>query len=477
MRNEQEQNRLDKITENSYPNSFKSNTSIKEFSYFFPEEGIFYKTKEQLDESPEEERLFSVAGRIGSIRMMGKMGFIHIHNVFDKLQIFVGKNILGEESFKEVKDYDLGDIIGVKGLISRSNTGELTLRAESVEFISKSIKVINKISDELDSNTDDDIRYRNRHLDLISHGAERFIKRSHIIKSVRDTLNSQDFLEVETPILHDYATGASAEPFETHHNSLGMDLRLRIAPELHLKKLIVGGLEKVFELGRNFRNEGIDISHNPEFTMCEWYEAYKTVDDAIELTKAVVNNACESVGKTPYDFDIVNMVDAVAEITEESIVKDAYDDKNQMLLIAIANKLEHLITDDMGAGKILSILFEELCEVNLHNPTFVTGYPAEISPLARRNNNNPFFVDRFELFIDGMEIANGYSEMNNPIQQKEAFEKQGVVIQSYIDALEAGMPFAAGVGIGIDRLVMLLTDTKNIRDVVLFPQLKEVPNV
>jgi lysyl-tRNA synthetase class 2 len=397
---------------------------------------------------------------------------------------------VGEESFDQFRRFDLGDIVGFSGTPFRTKTGELSLRADAIRILTKSLQ---PLPEKWHGLTDVETRYRQRYLDLIANPEVRevFLKRSRIIGLIRDFMQQREFLEVETPMMQPIAGGATAKPFVTHHNTLNMDLFLRIAPELYLKRLVVGGFERVFEINRNFRNEGISIQHNPEFTMMEFYQAYATYKDLMDFTEELICHVSgEVVGKLKFTYggkevDLTPPWDRLS--VREAIVKygdiAAADLEDREKLLKYAGGLGLEVDRNIGHGKLLTEIFDEVAEPNLWNPTFITEYPTEISPLSRKNEANPEVVDRFELFIVGRELANAFSELNDPLDQKERFlrqleekeagdEEAHAMDADYIRALEHGLPPTAGEGIGIDRLVMLLTDSSSIRDVILFPQLR-----
>ncbi|MCF8129576.1 MAG: lysine--tRNA ligase [Deltaproteobacteria bacterium] len=438
----------------------------------------------------QETERYSVAGRIVSRRDFGKASFIHIKDRTGRIQAYVRKNKIKPEQFDTFKLMDIGDFIGLKGSLFRTKTGELTLVADDLTLLSKSMR---PLPEKWHGLTDVETRYRQRYVDLImnDHVREVFVTRSRIIQSLRDFFIDRDFLEVETPMMQPIPGGATARPFITHHNALGMDLYMRVAPELYLKRLVVGGLERVFEINRNFRNEGLSIKHNPEFTMMEFYMAYATYEDLMVLTEEVFGHVLDEVigsqviqyqGKT-IDFTPpwkrLSLFDALKETGE--VEEKVFDGREEAA--ALARGFGISVQERDGHGQILTKLFDHLVEPHLHHPTFVTGYPTEVSPLSRRNDQDPSLTDRFELFIGGREIANAFTELNDPVDQKGRFEKQVALRdagdkealfmdEDYVAALEYGMPPTAGEGIGIDRVVMLLTDSPSIRDVILFPQMR-----
>ncbi len=436
------------------------------------------------------EQYYALAGRIMARRNFGKAAFIQIQDRTGRLQVFVRRDEIGDETFQHFRKLDIGDIVGVTGRMFRTKTNELSLRADSLRLLTKSLQML---PEKWHGLTDVETRYRQRYLDMIVNPQVRdtFQKRSRIVSLIRDYMVQNDFLEVETPMMQPVAGGATAKPFVTHHNTLKMDLFLRIAPELYLKRLVVGGFERVFEINRNFRNEGISIQHNPEFTMIEFYQAYATYHTLMDFTENLICHvAQEVVGDLviPYGGKEVDLTPPWDRLTlKESIVKYGdvepalLEDKGQALNYARSLGLE--LDDSIGHGKLLTEIFDEVVEPKLWNPTFITEYPTEVSPLSRKNDANPEVVDRFELFIVGRELANAFSELNDPIEQRERFngqlaekeagdEEAHAMDEDYIRALEYGLPPTAGEGIGIDRLVMLLTDSASIRDVILFPQLR-----
>lgn len=426
-------------------------------------------TKEELVEKNIEN--ISVAGRVVLMRVMGNASFATIRDSSGDIQIYVSKNTVPLELYEDFKTWDLGDIIGVKGKLFKTRTDELTIEASDVILITKSIR---PMPDKFKGLSDIETRYRQRYLDLMSNedSKEVFINRTKIIESVRNSLKNRDFIEVETPMMHPIPGGAVARPFVTKHNALDRELFLRIAPELYLKRLLVGGFERVFEINRSFRNEGLSTRHNPEFTMLEYYEAFTTLEKTIEFTENMIKSASDEIN----DGHIVMWGNDEIDLSNfrKCNLTDLVLEENKNLSKEDINKL---------GGKELLELFESTVEDKLIQPTFVIGYPVEVSPLSRRNNENPNIADRFELFIGGKEIANGFCELNDPDDQAERFKEQVKAKdtgdkeamsydEDYIIALEHGMPPAVGVGIGIDRLVMMITNQTSIRDVLLFPQLK-----
>lgn len=442
------------------------------------------------DELEEMAVPVSVAGRIMAKRGMGKAIFAQIQDLSGKIQIYVRQDSVPEVKFSAFRLLDLGDIIGVTGLMFKTKTGETTIKVDDVEILSKSLY---PLPDKYHGLKDVELRYRQRYVDLMINPEvqQTFIMRSKIIQSMRRYLDSLGYLEVETPTLHSIAGGAAAKPFTTHHNALDMDLYMRIAIELHLKRLIVGGLEKVYEIGRVYRNEGISTRHNPEFTMIELYEAYADYKDIMNLTETMVAHiAKEVLGTTVIDYqgvevDLtpswrrVSMVDAVKEVTGVDFSVHMTDEEARNL----AKEHKVPVEAHNKFGHILNAFFEQFVEETLIQPTFITGHPVEISPLAKRNEEDPRFTDRFELFVVAREHANAFTELNDPIDQRQRFESQLVereqgndeaheMDDDFIRALEYGMPPTGGLGIGIDRLVMLLTNSASIRDVLLFPHMR-----
>ncbi|MEJ8777247.1 lysine--tRNA ligase [Pseudogracilibacillus sp. ICA-222130] len=438
----------------------------------------------------EKDISVTIAGRVMTKRGKGKVGFTHIQDATDQIQLYVRKDDIGEEAYEIFKSVDIGDIIGVTGVVFKTNVGELSIHAKEFTLLTKSLR---PLPDKYHGLQDIELRYRKRYLDLITNEESRktFVMRSKIIQSMRNYLNNAGFLEVETPMLHSIPGGAAARPFETHHNALDMELYMRIAIELHLKRLIIGGLEKVYEIGRVFRNEGVSTRHNPEFTMIELYEAYADYKDIMSLTENMVAHIAEEVlGTTTiqYGEDTIDlkpewtrlhMVDAIKEYVGVDLWGNISDEEARSL--AKEHGVE--ITDAMTYGHIVNEFFEQKVEEQLVQPTFIYGHPVEISPLAKKNREDERFTDRFELFIVRREHANAFTELNDPIDQRQRFEAQvaereagndeaHLMDEDFLEALEYGMPPTGGLGIGIDRLVMLLTNAPSIRDVLLFPQMK-----
>jgi len=443
-----------------------------------------------LAEGESTDDRVAVAGRIVAIRDQGKMAFIVIRDNLGDLQLFVRKNVLGDEAFEEAKDLDVGDWIWSRGTVLRTRRGELSVQPESIVLLSKSLR---PLPEKFHGLQDIESRYRMRYVDLIANPEVRktFEARSHITSAIRKHMEDRGYLEVETPMLHPIPGGAAARPFITHHNTLDRELYLRIAPELYLKRLLVGGFEKVFEINRNFRNEGMSVRHNPEFTMLEAYQAFGDMESMMELTESLIENVAASVlGTTDIVYQGTEVSLAapfrrakLAELTSEVLGREVsvHTETETLRALCDEHKIPHKKT--WGSGRLLTELFDSLVEQDLIQPTFVYEYPAEVSPLARRNDKDPEYTDRFELFITGREMANAFSELNDPIDQRKRFEEQAAegaagdveamcVDEDYLRAQEYGMPPAGGMGLGIDRLVMLLTDSASIRDVLLFPTMK-----
>lgn len=448
------------------------------------------KNAEELEKIPER---FSIAGRVMAIRAFGKAAFLQIQDRTGRLQVFLQKQTLSEEHFAIYKLVDVGDICWFEGRLFRTKTGELTLGTDALSMVTKALR---PLPEKWHGLTDVETRYRQRAIDLIANEEVRrtFVQRSEIIRAIREHMVAHGFLEVETPMMHPIPGGAAAKPFITHHNKLGMDLYLRIAPELYLKRLVVGGFERVFEINRNFRNEGISIQHNPEFTMMEFYQSYATYEHLMSFTEELIAHVAERVlGRTAitYQGTAIDLAPPYPRLTlKESLVEIGKVDpavlvSREKALAFAASLGDQPKSKDEGLGAILTEIFELTVEKKLMAPTFITQYPTEVSPLSRRNDRDPDVVDRFELFIYGREIANAFSELNDPDDQAARFQQQVEALgrgdeeamhfdEDYIAALEQGMPPAAGEGIGIDRLVMLLTDQPSIRDVILFPTLKKL---
>jgi len=447
-------------------------------------------TREELEKNPIEG--IAIAGRIMLKRVMGNASFLTITDEGSFFQIYVSKDLLGEECYEDFKTWDIGDIVGAEGSLFRTKTNELTLNGAVVMMITKSLKPLPEKHAGL---TDIETRYRQRYLDLIMNDGSRevFLKRSRIVESIRSTLVSNKYLEVETPMMHPLPGGATARPFITHHNALDRDLFLRVAPELYLKRLLVGGFDRVFEINRNFRNEGLSTKHNPEFTMLEFYTAYSSLAESMQFVQEIIKNAVDSIGVSTTEiewdgnkidisnFQITTMQKLVEDHNKALKIKASREHNVDLQKFALSIGIKN--ANKLNYGQLLVEIFEQTVEDKLVQPTFVTEYPVEVSPLSRRNDKNPDVADRFELFIGGKEIANGFCELNDAEDQADRFaaqveagkagDKEAMSFdQDYINALEIGMPPAVGVGIGIDRLVMFLTNQNSIRDVILFPQLK-----
>ena len=439
-----------------------------------------------------EGQSVSLAGRVMSKRVMGKASFCHIQDLQGTIQSYVARDSIGEEEYKAFKKMDIGDIVGLKGEVFKTKTGEISIHASEVTLLSKSLQIL---PEKFHGLTNTDIRYRQRYVDLIMNPEvkDTFIKRSQIIKEIRNFLDSRGFMEVETPMLVSNAGGAAARPFETHYNALDEDVKLRISLELYLKRLIVGGLERVYEIGRVFRNEGVDTRHNPEFTLMELYQAYTDYEGMMELTESMFRYLAEKVcgsavikyNETVIDmskpFERITMIDAVKKYSGVDFSQVATDEEAKEL--ADEHHIEYEARHKKG--DIINLFFEEFCEDKMIQPTFVMDHPVEISPLTKKKPENPELVERFELFIYGREMCNAYSELNDPIDQRERFAAQEEAFaagdeeanhtdEDFLNALEIGMPPTGGIGYGIDRLVMLLTDSQAIRDVLLFPTMKSL---
>ncbi len=467
----------------AYPNDFRRDALA----------GDLHKQFESTsaEELAEKNLRVDVAGRMMTQRVQGKTSFAHIKDMTGQIQLFVKRDSLPEGVYADFKKWDLGDIVGASGIMFRTQRGELSVMVDSIRLITKSLR---PLPEKFHGLTDTEARYRQRYLDLIMNDDSRrvFEMRSEIIASIRGFLHDRRFLEVETPMMQAIPGGATARPFITHHNSLDMQLYLRVAPELYLKRLVVGGMEKVFEINRNFRNEGLSTRHNPEFTMLEFYEAYADYKDLMALTEELIEHLLlQVIGRTTltYQGDQLDFTAPYKRLT----LKQSIVEFNPEISLAELSELESAcavaarysipLRDDYGLGKVQTEIFEKTVEGRLQQPTFITEYPAEVSPLARRNDDDPFVTDRFEFFAAGREIANGFSELNDPDDQAARFRAQVEALAGgdneamhfdadYIEALEHGMPPTAGEGIGIDRLVMLLTDSASIRDVLLFPQMR-----
>ena len=447
------------------------------------------QVKDNFDEL--ENKDVTIAGRIIAKRIMGKASFCHIQDSDGKIQLYVSINDLGEESYKQFKEDDIGDIIGVTGFVFKTRTGEISVHAKEVTLLSKSLR---PLPEKFHGLKDPDLRYRQRYVDLIVNPEvkDTFLKRTEIIKEIRRVLDEKGYLEVETPILNTISGGATARPFITHHNTLNIDMYLRIATELNLKRLIVGGFDKVYELGRVFRNEGMDIRHNPEFTSLELYAAYENIDDMMDITEEIIKKCAMKVCGTlqiTYQGKELNldgkwkritMIDAVKEVTGIDFNEIKTDEQAQEALKSLGLELNPI---KKTRGDILAQICDEKVEETITQPTFIYEYPIENSPLAKKVPGKPGMVQRFEIFIDGREYGNAFSELNDPIDQRERFlneiknrengdDEAGMMDDDYINALEIGLPPTGGLGIGVDRLIMLLTDAPSIRDVLLFPTMK-----
>ena len=472
-------------TGEAYPNDFRENATAAELQERFGEM--------EAAELDTVEQTFAVAGRMMAKRVMGKIAFVRLQDRSGSIQLMVQRDSLPEGVFQAFKHWDVGDIVGGSGRVMRTQKGELSVRVSELRLLAKSLR---PLPEKYHGLTDTEMRYRQRYVDLVMNEQARsvFRTRSRIITFIRAFMESpgRDFLEVETPMMHPIPGGAAARPFVTHHNALDLDMYLRIAPELYLKRLIVGGLDRVYEINRNFRNEGVSTTHNPEFTMLEFYWAYADYNDAMDLTEQMFSELARAItgGDTvSYQGQEVSFAPPFERLSVEDSVR-RYNPKlaeadlwNEEFLRSACDALQIHTEKSWGAGKLLTELFEATVEENLVQPTFITQYPTEVSPLSRRNDENPLVTDRFELFICGRELANGFSELNDPEDQAERFRAQVANKDAgdveamhfdgdYIRALEYGMPPAAGEGIGIDRLVMLFTDSPSIRDVLLFPYMR-----
>ncbi len=484
---QQRVNKLEQLKElgaNPFANDFTPSSTAAEILKEYGEQEA-----KDLEDSASPA---TIAGRIVSLRLFGKAAFAHLQDRSGKVQAYIRKDFIGEENFKVFKLFDIGDTIGVSGTVFKTRTGEVTIQAASVQILTKALR---PLPEKWHGLKDIETRYRQRYVDLIVNKEVRdtFIKRTQIIDIVRNFFKEKDFLEVETPMMQAVAGGATAKPFTTHHNALNLDLNLRIAPELYLKRLVVGGFERVFEINRNFRNEGISIKHNPEFTMIEFYQAYATYLNLMSMTEELFVTICRALNESDeivYQGQNINFSPPWDHLTVMEAI-EKYAGINSSRLKNLESTLE--IIEELGLemapqekichAKCLMKIFDEKVEEQLIQPTFITDYPVAISPLSRRSESNPEVTDRFELFIAGREIANAFSELNDPLDQKERFEQQlrdkaagdqeaHQFDADYLRALEYGLPPTAGEGIGIDRLVMLFTDAASIRDVILFPLLK-----
>ena len=438
-----------------------------------------------------EQKDVTIAGRIMAKRIMGKASFCHIQDEQGKIQCYVSTNDLGEENYKEFKTYDVGDIVGITGFVFKTRTEEISVHAKKITLLAKSLR---PLPEKFHGLKDTDLRYRQRYVDLIVNPEvkETFIKRTQIINEVRNILNEKGYLEVETPILNTISGGATARPFITHHNTLDIDMYLRIATELNLKRLIVGGFDKVYEIGRIFRNEGMDIRHNPEFTSIEFYAAYENYNDMMDITEEIFQRCAMKVcGTTKINYQgteielggkwkRISMIDSIKEVT--GIDFNTIETDGEAVALAKEKNIE-IPKGKETRGNVISLFFEEYVEKTLVQPTFIYDYPIEISPLAKKCDYDPRLTQRFEVFVGGREYGNAFSELNDPIDQYERFKEEirarengddeaGMMDEDFINALEYGLPPTGGEGIGIDRLVMLLTDAASIRDVLLFPTMK-----
>ena len=467
----------------AFPNDFRRSILADDLHKNYDD-----SSKEELEENQIPA---SVSGRIIAKRVMGKASFIKLQDVSGQIQVRMERDRLPEGLYQEFKKWDVGDIIGVSGVLFKTNTNELTVLADTSILLTKSLR---PLPEKFHGLSNQEMRYRQRYVDLIMNEKSRnvFITRSKIITLIREFMNTRSFLEVETPMMHSIPGGAVARPFETHHNTLDMKLFLRIAPELFLKRLVVGGFERVYEINRNFRNEGVSTQHNPEFTMLELYQAYADYEDFMVLIEDMMLEISVGIHKSEsiiYQEKEINFKGPFHRMTmEEAIIKynpdlNKENIRDKTYLEKYANQLSIKIEETYNAGKIQAEIFEKTCEENLVEPTFIYAYPTEVSPLSRRNDSDPFITDRFEFFVFGRELANGFSELNDPEDQSERFRDQVKMLErgdneamsydhDYIRALEYGLPPTAGLGIGIDRLVMLFTDSASIRDVLLFPYMR-----
>jgi len=468
----------------AFPTDFRRDAVVEELIAAYEE-----KTKEELEETPVRVKL---GGRLMTRRIMGKASFAHIQDMSGKIQLYVTRDTLAEGFYNtQFKKWDIGDIVGAEGVLFKTKVGELSVRVDDIRLLTKALR---PLPEKFHGIADQEIKYRQRYLDLIMSEESRntFLMRSKIVAYIRQFLTERQFLEVETPMMQAIPGGATAKPFETHHNALDMGLYLRIAPELYLKRLVVGGFERVFEINRNFRNEGLSSRHNPEFTMIEFYQAYAEYGDLMDLTEAMLKGIAEDLlGNSvvtyqgeEYDFgkpfDRMTVVESILHFNPNLTLDNL---NTREAAVKVAEELHIPVKDGYGLGKVQIEIFEKTVESRLMNPTFITAYPVEVSPLARRNDDDPHVTDRFEFFVGGREIANGFTELNDSEDQAERFSKQVEEKDAgddeamhfdadYITALEHGMPPTAGEGIGIDRLVMLFTDAPSIRDVLLFPQMR-----
>ncbi|MDX1506762.1 MAG: lysine--tRNA ligase [Woeseiaceae bacterium] len=477
--------KLDALRERgrAFPNDFRRNALAEELH-------LMYGGHEN-DTLVAESVEVAVAGRMMAKRVMGKASFIKLQDRSGQIQVRVERDRLADGVYADFKKWDVGDIVGARGVLFKTNTGELTVQADEMRLLTKSLR---PLPEKFHGLADQEIRYRQRYVDLIMNESSRdvFRKRSAIVQYIRAFLDSQDYLEVETPMMQVTQGGAIARPFTTHHNALDMPLFLRIAPELNLKRLVVGGFERVYEINRNFRNEGVSTQHNPEFTMLELYRAYADYEDLIDMVEALLRGMSDAIlgGTTVnYQGEEIHFDKAFERLTVEDVIikynpqLDRGKLRDRDYLAAYCEELGIPVKDSYGPGKLQIEIFEKTCEDKLRQPTFVTQYPTEVSPLSRCNDDDPFVTDRFEFFVVGREIANGFSELNDAEEQAERFRAQAASREAgddeamafdhdYIRALEYGMPPTAGIGVGIDRLVMLFTDSPSIRDVLLFPHMR-----
>lgn len=468
---------------NPYPNDFRPTHLAGELHHLYDNESTESLEKNEIS--------LLIAGRMMTRRLMGKASFVNLQDRSGVIQLYVKQDLIGESNYEEFLNLDLGDILGIEGSLFKTKTGELSVKVKKLELLTKSLR---PLPDKWHGLTDHEMRYRQRYLDLIVNREvrETFIIRSETVQAIRDFLREHQFLEVETPMMQVIPGGATARPFITHHNALNMDLYLRVAPELFLKRLVVGGFERVFEINRNFRNEGLSTRHNPEFTMLEFYQAYADYNDFMVFTERLLKTVIQKVKKTlklyyqgieidfSRSFQRFTIKQAILEYNPEI---QSGDLENRNFLMQMLQKKGVTVDKSFGIGKLQMMIFEDFVEEKMQQPTFITAYPTEVSPLARSNDDNPEVTDRCELYIGGREIANLFSELNDPEDQASRFRSQASSKASgdeeamhydgdYITALEFGLPPCAGCGIGIDRLVMLLTDSPSIRDVLLFPHMK-----
>jgi lysyl-tRNA synthetase, class II len=476
--------KLEESGSNPYKNGLKPNTSFEYLTHHYG-----HKAKEEIGETPR----YKVAGRVLMVRDFGKAAFLQCDDGTSRFQLYVNKQVTSEKGFAEYKLLDYGDIVYAEGDVFKTMKGELALNTRELTILTKSVR---PLPEKFHGLTDAELRYRMRYVDMIMNPETRdkLKKRSEIIRFIREYFYKNDFLEVETPMMHSVAGGATARPFKTHHNALNMELFMRIAPELHLKRLIVGGYNKVFEMNRCFRNEGLSLKHNPEFTSIEFYWAYATYHDLMDFTEELITGLATQVIKSDVikfgeheinlkgPYTRLTMREAVAKYTNSTL--EQINDRAHLLSLLKGVDQDPKKVQALSWGRLLVLAFEELVESKLIQPTFITEYPTEVSPLSRRNDENPEFVDRFEFFMNGWEVGNAFSELNNPTDQLDRFADQAMakdagddeasdVDYDFVRALEYGMPPTAGQGIGIDRLVMILTDSATIRDVILFPLLKK----